>query len=59
MDACLAVDREVDKVLDKFGDIRQSINDDLQDLIDSLETVKNNLDSNNGGKFLTLSNIST
>lgn len=51
MDACMAVDREIDKVLEKFGDIRQSYSDVLQQLIDNLESVKNDFlatNSNNG-----------
>lgn len=54
MDACMAVDREIDKVLSKFGDIRQSYNDVLQQLIDNLENVKNDyLKTNtNDGKIL-------
>lgn len=53
MDACIAVDREVDKVLSKFGDIRQTYSVVLQQLIDNLETVKNDLQSNtNDGKIL-------
>jgi hypothetical protein len=61
MDACLAVDHEVDKVLSKFGDIRRSYSDGLQDLIENLENIKNNLQTNNtnDGKFLILSNILT
>lgn len=61
MDACLAVDREVDKVLSKFGDIRQSYSDGLQNLIENLESIKNDLQSNNtnDGKFFNLLNILT
>ncbi|XP_050439225.1 E3 ubiquitin-protein ligase RMND5A-like isoform X2 [Adelges cooleyi] len=40
MDACLAVDREVDKVLSKFGQIRENVDNVLQQLIDSLENIK-------------------
>lgn len=47
MDACLAVDCEVDKVLLKFRDIRQNYNKVLQQLIDDLETMKNDLQKNN------------
>lgn len=55
MDACIAVEREVDKVLSKFGDIRQSCSVVLQQLIDDLETVKNDLQSNtNDGKVLII-----
>lgn len=53
MDACIAVDREIDKVLSKFGDIRESYSSTLQQLIDDLETVKNDLQKNtNNGKVL-------
>lgn len=54
MDACLAVEREVDKVLSKFGNIRQSFNDVLQELIDNLESIKNGLPTNSDGKMLTI-----
>lgn len=47
MDACLAVDCEVDKVLLKFRDIKESYNKVLQQLIDDLETMKNDLQKNN------------
>ncbi|XP_050530561.1 E3 ubiquitin-protein transferase RMND5B-like isoform X1 [Daktulosphaira vitifoliae] len=43
MDACLAVDREVDKVLSKFGQIRQHVDKVLQQLIENLESVRNDL----------------
>lgn len=53
MDACIAVDREIDKVLSKFGDIRESYSSTLQQLIDDLETVQNDLQKNtNNGKIL-------
>lgn len=47
MDACLAVEREVDNVLSKFGDIKQNFNQVLQQLIDDIETVKNDLHTKN------------
>lgn len=50
MDACMAVEREVDKVLTKFGDIRQNCNNVLQQLIDNLESIKNDLDANYGNE---------
>lgn len=46
MDACVAVEREVDKVLSKLGDIRENYNDELQKLIDKLETARNDLETN-------------
>lgn len=53
MDACIAVDREIDKVLSKFGDIRESYSSTLQQLIDDLESAKNDLEkSTNDGKVL-------
>lgn len=58
MDACLAVEREVDKVIAKFGDIRQSYSDVFQQLIDDIETVKNNLQTNDANES-KLFNIST
>lgn len=52
MDACIAVESEVDKVLSKFGDMRQNYSDVLQQLIDDLETIKNDVTANsiNDGK---------
>ncbi|XP_060844989.1 E3 ubiquitin-protein ligase RMND5A-like [Rhopalosiphum padi] len=46
MDACLAVDREVDKVLSKFEDMSRSYNNVLQQLIDSLEIIQNDWKTN-------------
>lgn len=59
MDACIAVDREIDKVLSKFGDIRESYSSTLQQLIDELETVKNDLQKNtdNGKVLFTICNL--
>lgn len=55
MDACLAVDREVDKVLSRFEDISKNYNVVLQQLIDDMETMKNDLQTNNinEGKILS------
>jgi hypothetical protein len=57
MDACLAVDREVDKVLSKFEDMSRSYNNVLQQLIDSLEIIQNDWKTNSikEGKILTIS----
>jgi len=57
MDACLAVDREVDKVLSKFEDMSKSYNVVLQQLIDSLEIIQNDWQTNaiKDGKILTIS----
>jgi len=58
MDGCLAVEREVDKVLTKFNVIRQNNSDVLQQLIDSLETIRDNLPINNidDGKIFNYKN---
>lgn len=45
MDACLAVEREVDKVMSKFENIRDSYADEIQSLIDQLEAVQKNLET--------------
>lgn len=50
MDACIAVEREVDKVLSKFENIRHNYSEVLQELIDSLETIKSDLNNTNDGK---------
>jgi len=59
MDACLAVDREVDKVLSRFRDMSRSYNVVLQQLIDSLEIIQNDWQNNaiKDGKILTISNF--
>jgi len=56
MDACLAVDREVDKVLSRFKDMNQTYNVALQQLIDSLEIIQNDWKNNaiKDGKILTI-----
>jgi len=41
----MAVDHEVDKVISKFGEIHKHFDDQLQNLIENLEAVKNDLDS--------------
>jgi len=50
MDACLAVEREIDQVLSNFGNLRENYSNVLQDLIDNLESIKDNLpvDTNDG-----------
>jgi len=57
MDACLAVDHEVDKVLSRFKDMSKSYNNVLQELIDSLELIQNSWETNTikEGKILTIS----
>lgn len=59
MEGCIAVECEVDKVLAKFNDIRQKNSDVLQQLIDSLETIRDNLPANNtnDGKVLIYENF--
>ncbi|VVC34576.1 Zinc finger, RING/FYVE/PHD-type,CTLH/CRA C-terminal to LisH motif domain,LIS1 homology motif,CRA [Cinara cedri] len=57
MEACMAVGREVDRVLAKFGNIRQSYSDVYQELIDDIEALKNNLhpnDANENRKVLSV-----
>lgn len=51
----MAVDRELDKVLSKFGSLRQNFNNSLQKLIDNLESINNNLQTNTDGEMLLLS----
>lgn len=48
MDACNAVEREVDRVLSKFGGINEHANRTLSDLISYVENLKNELET---GKF--------
>lgn len=60
MDACLAVDREVDKVISRFKDMSKSYNVVLQQLIDSLEVIQNDWRTNaiKDGKILTIISFS-
>jgi len=60
MDECLAVEREVDKVLSRFQDMSKSYNVELQKLIDSLEIIQNDWQTNaiKDGKILTISSYS-
>lgn len=53
MDACKAVEGEVDKVLSRVGEIRGNIGDELQQLIDNIEMIRKNLQTinSNDGKF--------
>lgn len=44
MEACLAVEREVDKVLTKFGGINEHADRVLGDLVSYIESLKNELD---------------
>lgn len=45
MDACCAVEREVDKVLSKFGSINEHADRVLQELITYIENLKKELDN--------------
>jgi len=60
MDACLAVDREVDKVLSRFEDMSKNYNVVLQQLIDSLEIIQKDWQNNaiKDGKILIICNCS-
>ena len=43
MDACQAVEREIDKVLTKFSDIDRQTADNLTDLLKLIDNVKQEL----------------
>lgn len=43
MDACCAVEREIDKVLLKFGSIKDHSDRTLQDLLNYIENLKTEL----------------
>lgn len=45
MDACCAVDREVDRVLSKFGVINEQASRTLYDLISYIESFKSELEA--------------
>lgn len=47
MDACTAVEREVDKVLSKFGLINEHAEKVLRDLINHIESLKKELEEGN------------
>lgn len=44
MEACTAVEREVDKVLTKFGSISEHGDSTLRDLINHIESLKKELE---------------
>lgn len=44
MEACVAVDREVEKVLTKFGGINEHASRVLKDVTKHIESIKNELD---------------
>jgi len=48
MEACNAVEREVDKVLSKFGAINEHAEAVLRDLINHIQTLKKDLEE---GKY--------
>lgn len=43
MEACIAVEREIDKVLTKFGGINDHAERVLQDITNHIESLKNEL----------------
>lgn len=45
MEPCIAVEREVDKVLQKFGAIKDHADSTLSDLIKHIESLKNELEA--------------
>lgn len=45
MEPCNAVEREVDKVLQKFGAINEHAENTLTDLINHIESLKNELEA--------------
>jgi len=45
MDACLAVEREVDKVVSKFTSLNKSINKNIDDQIELIDKLKTQLES--------------
>jgi hypothetical protein len=45
MDACLAVEKEIDRVLSKFGDINENTGRILNDLITHIDRLKTDLES--------------
>lgn len=44
MEACIGVEREVDKVLTKFGGINEHAERVLQDVTNHIESIKKELD---------------
>ena len=45
MDACLAVEKEIDRVLSKFGDINGNAGRILSDLVSHIERIKAELEN--------------
>lgn len=43
MDACLAVEREIDKVLGRFNDIEQNASKTLQELLNHIKEIRQDL----------------
>lgn len=43
MEACQNVERDVDKVLNKFSSARQHINKNIDELLENMETMKEDL----------------
>lgn len=54
MEACNAVEREVDKVLSKFGAINEHAETVLHDLINHIQSLKKDLEEGKGGRDLCL-----
>lgn len=54
MEACLAVEKDVDKVLTKFNGINEHSKRVLSELIDQINSLKEELQN---GKFLCLERI--
>lgn len=57
MEACLAVEKEIDRVLSKFGSINEHAGRVLNDLISYIESLRTELQ--NGEIFLTIYTLFT
>lgn len=51
MEACQNVERDVDKVLTKFATARQHVNKNIDDLLENMESMKEDLMSS--GKYFS------
>ena len=49
MESCVAVEREVDRVLSKFGGLRDHSKKNLEELISSIQNIQREL---NGGEIV-------
>lgn len=54
MDSCLAVEKELDKVLNKFGNLKDNANRNLDDLIRHVEEMQNELNQVGASENSTL-----